>query len=375
MTRTIFKWTVSCLAVMTPLMQQRSIADSEPVDVSFYECAKCATPPTLDGKLDDLCWQGLPPMENFYQYWSPTPKPPPLKTAARVCYDDSALYLGITLFDDKVDRIKANIKNRDNPETWSDDCVEIMFDPHISGTGYFKFTTNFLCARYDEKVTDMVMDAGWNAEGWEVTTSKDGSAWYIEASFPWSDFGAQPKDGDFWAFDLVRYGYSSGSFRGVTWSLGGNYASPQNFGYLGFGGFSPPTKDGLDRMSTAFSKTKTQYFRLLLPDLVLIHEATGGWSKSDLRSWLSDALEATARTVAEARTAVAGVPEGSDRTRLDANYRETSALLDELQSKFQRSQPLAPSTAMFLRENALALRQRADELKWEGLLFALVSSQ
>lgn len=375
MTRMKLKWMVSCLAMVTAVTQQGSFADSEPVDVSFYECAKCATPPTLDGKLDDPCWQGLPPMENFYQYWSPTAKPPPLKTAAKICYDDSALYLWITLSDDKVDRIKANIKSRDNPETWSDDCVEIMFDPGNSGTGYFKFTTNFLCARYDEKVTDMVMDAGWNAEGWRVTTSKDGSAWYIEASFPWSDFGAQPKEGDFWAFDLVRYGYSSGSFRGVTWSLGGNYASPQNFGYLGFGKFSPPTKESLDRMSSVFAKTKTQSFRLLLPDLVLIHKPTGTWEKNDLRSWLSEALEATTQAVTEARTAMARVPEGSDRTRLNANYKETSALLDELQSKFEQSQPVAPSTAMFLRENALALRQRADELKWEGLLMALVASQ
>lgn len=56
-------------------------------------------------------------MEGFYQYWSPTPKPPPLKTVAKLCCDDSALYIGIILYDEQVEKIKATIRNRDNPET------------------------------------------------------------------------------------------------------------------------------------------------------------------------------------------------------------------------------------------------------------------
>lgn len=347
-------------------------AVTELVNVSFYECRRCSSPPTLDGKLDDACWKNLPLMEGFYQYWTPTPKPPPLRTVAKLCYDDHALYIGITLYDERVEKIKATIRNRDNPETWTDDCVEIMVDPPNSGTGYFKFTTNFLAARYDEKTTNMVIDAGWNAEGWQVKTSKDESAWFIELFLPWSDLGAKPKDGDLWSFDLVRYGYSTGAFRGVTWSLGGSYAAPQNFGYLGFGQFTPLTDERLQRIAQAVSKTKGQRFRLLLSDVVLTHEPSG-WTKQELRSWVAQAFNEVEKTLREAEIAIENIPVGDQRKRLETKAKEGRAKFNELAAR--QAQSLSPSAASILRENALALRREVAELKWDGLLWALVGSQ
>ena len=353
-------------------VSHRVMAATEPVSASFYECCRCSSPPMLDGRLDDACWKNLPLMEGFYQYWSPTPKPPPLKTVAKLCYDDSALYIGIILYDEQVEKIKATIRNRDNPETWTDDCVEIMLDPYNSGTGYFKFTTNFSAARYDEKTTNMVIDAGWNAEGWQVKTSKDESAWYIELSLPWSDLGAKPKDGDIWSFDLVRYGYSTGSFRGVTWSLGGSYAAPQNFGYLGFGQFTPLTDERLQRIAPVIAKTKGQRFRLLLSDVVLTHESSG-WTKQELRSWVAEAFSEVEKTLREAEIAIENIPVGDQRKRLEAKAKEARTKFNEL--KTPQEQSLSPSAASVVRENALALRREAAELKWEGLLWALVGSQ
>jgi hypothetical protein len=359
------------LVLLILCLGRRTTAGTEPVSVSFYECRRCSSPPTLDGRLDDACWQNLPLMEGFYQYWSPTPKPPPLRTVAKLCYDDNALYIGITLYDEQVEKIKATIRNRDNPETWRDDCVEIMIDPRNSGTGYFKFTTNFLAARYDEKTINMVIDAGWNAEGWQVKTSKDKSAWFIELFLPWSDLGAKPKEGDLWSFDLVRYGYSSGSFRGVTWSLGGSYAAPQNFGYLSFGQFTPSIDERLQRIAQVVSKTKGQRFRLLLPDVVLTHEPSG-WTKQELRSWVAEAFSEVEKTLHEAEAAIENIPVGDQRKRLETKVKEARIKFGGL--KTQQAQSLSPSAASIARENALALRREAAELKWEGLLWALVGS-
>ncbi len=360
------------LVLLILCLSRSATAATEPISVSFYECRRCPSLPTLDGRLDDDCWQNLPLMEGFYQYWSPTPKPPPLRTVARLCYDDNALYVGIILYDEQVEKIKATIGNRDNPETWKDDCVEMMIDPHHSGTGYFKFTTNFLAARYDEKVTNMVIDAGWNAEGWQVKTSKDETAWFIELFLPWSDLGAKPKDGDLWSFDLVRYGYSTGAFRGVTWSLGGSYAAPQNFGYLGFGQFTPLTDEKLQRIAQVVSKTKGQRFRLLRPDMVLTHEPSG-WTKQTLRSWVAEAFSEVEKTLREAAAAIENIPAGEQRKRLEIKAKEARVKFSELAAR--QAQSLSPSAASVLRENALTLHREVAELKWEGLLWALVGSQ
>ena len=65
----------------------------------------------------------------------------------------------------------------------------------------------------------------------------------------------RPAAGEVWAFNLVRYGYSGGGFKGVSWSLGGSYASPGKFGHLGFGHFAPYAESTLQRMVPALRRT------------------------------------------------------------------------------------------------------------------------
>jgi len=77
---------------------------AEPTIVSVYECRKCEAPPKIDGRLDDATWKELPAMEDFFQYWKATPQPPPLRTAARLCYDNAGLYMGVTLFEERSAR-------------------------------------------------------------------------------------------------------------------------------------------------------------------------------------------------------------------------------------------------------------------------------
>ena len=313
-------------------------------------------------------------MDDFYRYWSPTPQPPPLRTASRICFDDAGFYMGVTLFDEQVEKIRATISDRDNPVTWTDDCVEIMIDPAGTGTGYHKFTTNFLAARHDGKATNMVLDEGWNVEGWKVATSRDAGAWYIEFSLPWSDLGLKPAEGDIWAFDLVRYGYSTGQFRGVTWSLGGSGAAPQNFGYLQFGPFSAKGK-ALDTLGRIVSRTKGSRFRILLADQVLIHAAAGTWVPRGRREWGAQALGDTEQALRAAEAAVGETPAGQQRAPAVERAGKARARLEQLQARLGPGERLTPSTASVTRHDSLLLQREVDELKWEGLLAKLVAAE
>lgn len=344
----------------------------EPVPVAFYVCQRCHKSPIIDGKLDDLCWQNLPSMNLFYQYWSPTPKPPPLKTSAKVCWDDTGLYIGIMLYDENVDKIKATINDRDNPMTWTDDCVEIMIDPENSATGYYKFTTNFLCARYDEKVTNMIIDSGWNAEGWQVKTLKGENAWFIEFFMPWDDIGVKPKEGEIWSFDLVRYGYSTGNFRGVTWSLGGSYASPENFGYIFFGQFEP-TLDNLNRVAKIAGKTKGKYFWIAVDNLIATY-CDEVWRKQTIHQWVYEMVDLLQKTLSEIELALKEITDENEKERLAKLAEKIRVQFDELLQKHAAKRELMLPIAFELRRQMFTLYLQSVELKWESLLLVLISN-
>jgi len=246
---------------------------SEPRPVALYNAQRCTQPPVIDGDLQaDACWKDLPLADHFYQYWKPVPTRPPLRTSFRACFDDTGLYLGITLEDEHMATLKADIKDRDNPETWTDDCVEIMVDPFNTGDSYTKFTVNANGARHDQIASHLELNDGWSSENWRAAVRKYADEWTIEVSLPWSDLGAKPRDGDVWSFDLVRYSFSTGAFRGVTWSLGGAGAAPQNFGYLGFGRFDVGRKADCDRLARAAKKTKGRSFQIHQSDGVHVRD-------------------------------------------------------------------------------------------------------
>lgn len=362
--RTLFIITTAVAAFTLPATA------GQPPLISFYSCLRCDHAPVIDGKLDDPCWQTLPVMDQFYKYWTPTPEPPPLKTAARLCYDDRGLYMGITMYEDHMDKIRARVERRDDPETWMDDCVEIMIDPANTGTGYFKFCTNFLGARYDEKATNMVLDSGWNVEGWQVKNARVPAGWAIEFFLPWTDLDQKPKEGSIWSFDLIRYGWATGDFKGVSWSLGGSGAHPTQLGYLGFG---PMTQATLPRLAQAATPTKGKTFRLLLPREVQTY-AGAKWTSEPMAKWLAASLAPVGDGLGEVRRALVQLPLGPDRTRLNGSAEQLSARFDELKARADVPK-IATGAAAMIDHDALMLRQQVNDLRYEALLMVLVAQQ
>lgn len=346
------------------------LAAEQPVNVSFYECLRCSAPPVIDGKLDDGCWQSLPVMDQFFQYWTPVALPPALKTGARYCYDARGLYVGITMYEEQLDKIRATITSRDDPDMWKDDCVEIMVDPGAAARGYVKFTTNALGARYDEKTRNGVNDSGWNVENWQVRTSKGSEAWYIEAFLPWTDLECQPREGELWAFVLVRYGYSSGGFKGVTSAVGGSYGNVGRFGYLGFGPFTPYSSKALTRMASVMRRTKGEYFRIIQPEVVLTCR-NKRWQRQGLGEWMQTALQPSADELIAATEALQILGAGEAKGRLETAAGEVARQLADLQAESQR-EDLRPGRAVLISEQALALQRQAAEVKWESKLLSLI---
>lgn len=205
--------------------------------IAFYAVRPTLEAPVLDGVLNDRVWTLANRGCESYEYFKADPGPGELPIDFRMLYDDKGVYVGIVNHDSNVEKIKAQITARDDPNLYTDDCVEVYFDPVAQGIGYVKFTVNFLGTRGDLKQLDGANPLpSWNPEGWQVKTAKGKIDWTIEMFLPWSTVEKKPTAGDVWMFDLVRYAYSSGRFQGATWSPGGSYMTPSQFGYLYFQG-------------------------------------------------------------------------------------------------------------------------------------------
>ncbi|MCK6426516.1 MAG: carbohydrate binding family 9 domain-containing protein [Burkholderiaceae bacterium] len=67
----------------------------------------------LDGRLDHLAWQRAPAFEDFAEKDPQFGAPPAQRTRVQVLFDDRAIYVGITAFDDAPDRIRAPLVRHD----------------------------------------------------------------------------------------------------------------------------------------------------------------------------------------------------------------------------------------------------------------------
>jgi hypothetical protein len=197
-------------------------------------------------------------------------------------------------------------------------------------------------------------------------------SWTIELSIPWTDLGAQPRDGDVWSFDLVRYSFSTGAFRGVTWSLGGAGAQPRNFGYLGFGRFDLRRPADRNRLARVAEKTKGRTLQVHTSEGVFVSDERGLWTQHATREWPLEPVMKARAALGEAEPALAGLSEDETRAPLQAVRRALRGRLREL----EHAAPEIPSPGIgfWCRQDAVSVLREATELKWRCLLLSLVAS-
>jgi len=209
------------------------VAFAIPPVLTLHVASYTEQAPVVDGKLDDACWQTAPKNSTFYQYWTLAAKPTPLQTTFQFCYNEKGLYLGIALYEKDMRKLKATSTQHGDQMLWADDCVELYYDSNATSIGFRKFVVNALATQASSYRMDASnVDATWNPDGWQVATSKDDKAWYIEGFFPWSDLGRSGKEGDLWRFALCRYSWSSGNL--ASSAVGASYNAPECFGWLLF---------------------------------------------------------------------------------------------------------------------------------------------
>jgi len=196
-----------------------------------------ARPPKLDGKLDDACWQNAPVTGDLLMgAGTEHPMPFPKKTALRLTYDDSNLYLAFECFDPEIDTLIAKHTARDD-RYWLEDDIEFMIDPNYDRNGFYQFLFNaaggqgdYACRVLGRRIT---ADGKYNPAWWLKTRVSD-DRWVGEIALPLRSLGVDRiVPGTRWGFNFCRM-ENPGSLMG-NWTRATNHRDTRLFGDLVFG--------------------------------------------------------------------------------------------------------------------------------------------
>jgi hypothetical protein len=109
-----------------------------------YPVMRTATPPNVDGVLDDAAWAQVAPMPTGdWVSYNPTRgdrMPDAYRTDIRIAYDDRNVYFAFHCFDDEPGRIRTNVAKRDS--AFNDDWLAFSLDSAGTGQAAYHLFTN-----------------------------------------------------------------------------------------------------------------------------------------------------------------------------------------------------------------------------------------
>jgi hypothetical protein len=186
-------------------------------------------PPTIDGRLDEPVWQGIPESAGFLAYGDQALLAEP-STTVRLGYDALNLYLGIACTEPDLSILSLLDRYQNvSDEKWiGPTTVEVFLDPGRSRLNYYQFAVTARGHKYD----GFKMDSDWNGS-WEAKTALAPSGYSFELRIPFASLGVRrPAIGDVWGLNVSRHRDTTHS----TWApVGPNFHQPSAFGQMVFG--------------------------------------------------------------------------------------------------------------------------------------------
>ncbi|HEX8659491.1 MAG TPA: DUF5916 domain-containing protein, partial [Hymenobacter sp.] len=202
-----------------------------------------ATPPVIDGLLNEAAWRTAAPLNSFTQRDPVQGAPATFATEVRFLYDDKYLYLAAVSHDTIGARqLRAPDMRRDffAPDH---DYLLVTLDGFRDERNAMAFVVNPYGAQRDVLVfDDKLADVEWDGL-WRVRTQRSDSGWVAEIAIPWQTLRYAPKAandaGYAWGLNVGRMRRTS--YELSTWSPVPRALGPGRMDYAGLlTGLNPP---------------------------------------------------------------------------------------------------------------------------------------
>lgn len=160
------------------------------------------SPPTIDGLLEDTCWQDAPVIDGFTQVNPVDGDPPTERTEVRLLYDKDTLYIGVRCFDRTPGRIVARSMARD-ADHGSDDRITFTLDTFADRRNGYIFVVSAAGGKRDGLIEST--RTRWDWDGlWTAKTHLDDLGWTAEIAIPVKTLSFDPQ-GTAWGFNIERF--------------------------------------------------------------------------------------------------------------------------------------------------------------------------
>ncbi|RTZ02846.1 hydrolase [Flavobacterium sp. RSP49] len=159
---------------------------------------------TIDGNLNETRWQSAAIATDFIMFEPDNGKkiPDNKRTEVRIVYDNDALYIGATMYDENPDKILREITQRDNFGTA--DLFGVFINGFNDGQQDFQFFVNAAdgqadCIMTDTNGEDYSWDAVWNSK---AVITKNG--WIVEMRIPYAALRFSGEKKQTWGLNFFR---------------------------------------------------------------------------------------------------------------------------------------------------------------------------
>ncbi len=196
---------ISILSLATLLVLTAGLLSAEP-SPKVIRATRTATPPVIDGAVNEPAWQTASPILDFVQAEPVEGGRPSELTSVRLLFDDNALYVGVICYDADPGKIVGKLSRRDR--TTEADRFTVLIDSYFDRKSAFVFSVNVSGVQSDGILSQggSVYDLTWDAV-WDVMTLVYEDGWSAEFRIPFNALRfAEDRKGEFvWGANFRRY--------------------------------------------------------------------------------------------------------------------------------------------------------------------------
>ena len=154
----------------------------------------------VDGVLDEPIWENSEVVSEFIQNTPLAGQSSIRKTEVRLVYDNGAVYIGATMYDER-DSMTMTLSQRD--DLGNADWFGVVFDPYDAGTIGFAFLVTSAGVQVDELHDVENIDANWNAV-WKSAVEVSDDKWVAELKIPFSALRFSKDNKNDWGINFAR---------------------------------------------------------------------------------------------------------------------------------------------------------------------------